>query len=214
MATIVKNQSTQDTKGQQTQDTKGQPIPKDTASTSESAREARGENAPLIPNAPTVKDQQSFPTDRKEVVQEADPREFPKQNTPINAPVNAPISKAAIKGPLAPGKHGVIKSTFRLRPYAKLPGTLYFFCPGCREFHSIHTDKVNQDGVKHILTGTLERPTITPMISRQIEKFNVSKHAHNYDHRCNSFITDGNIRFLENCTHAFAGKVIELPFVD
>jgi hypothetical protein len=28
---------------------------------------------------------------------------------------------------------------------------------------------------------------------------------------CHSFITDGKIQFLSDCTHSFAGKTVELP---
>lgn len=177
-------------KNQSTQDTTGQQIPKDSTSNSESSREERGDNASLMAN--DVRDPSYHPTN-----------------------LTQPTKQSVIHKTGTNVQHKtVIKSKLRLRPYTKVPSTLYFMCPGCREFHSIHTDREDINGARHILTGTLERPTVSSMISRQIEKFNTSKHAANHEYRCNSFILDGNIRFLENCTHSLAGKVVELPFVD
>jgi hypothetical protein len=28
---------------------------------------------------------------------------------------------------------------------------------------------------------------------------------------CHSFVTDGRIQFLTDCTHAFAGRTVDLP---
>ncbi len=32
--------------------------------------------------------------------------------------------------------------------------------------------------------------------------------------RCHSWVTKGNIRFLNDCAHQLAGKTVELPEVD
>ena len=31
-----------------------------------------------------------------------------------------------------------------------------------------------------------------------------------YGHRCHSFVTDGKIRFLNDCTHEMAGETVDL----
>jgi hypothetical protein len=109
----------------------------------------------------------------------------------------------------------VIKaSKQKIRMYDKYPGLAYFYCPGCREYHSLNTTRPNNNGTTFVITGTLDKPTVTPMINRTIEKFNSSKHAKNPSHVCNSIIREGTIRFLENCTHDLAGRVVDLPFVD
>ena len=33
----------------------------------------------------------------------------------------------------------------------------------------------------------------------------------NGEERCHSFIRDGKIQYLNDCTHEFAGKTVELP---
>lgn len=102
----------------------------------------------------------------------------------------------------------------KVREYIKQKGVFYFFCPGCKEYHSLHTIQPNNNGTTFVITGTLQSPTVTPMIGRIIEKFNKSKHANNPAHVCNSRITDGKIRYLENCSHALAGRIVDLPNVD
>jgi len=78
-----------------------------------------------------------------------------------------------------------------------------FLCPGCHErdndgshLHGWHTFNdtwtYNGDG---------ENPTVSPSIL-------LTRHD---GHVCHSFITDGKIRFLDDCTHSLAGKTVELP---
>lgn len=100
----------------------------------------------------------------------------------------------------------------RIREYTKNPGVSYIFCTACQEFHSIHTKIPDVNGTIYNITGTLQQPTITPLVVRVIEKFNKSKHS--ADHICNGVVTEGQIRYLENCTHTLAGKSVELSFVD
>lgn len=125
-----------------------------------------------------------------------------KEPAKLTQPVKAGLAK----------KTALIKT--KLRAYTKLSGVFYFWCPGCSEHHSVHTDKVDLNGAMHLVTGTPDAPTVSSMISRTIEPFNKSKHANNREYICNSFIIDGKIRFLENCTHPLAGKTVDLPYVD
>ena len=85
-----------------------------------------------------------------------------------------------------------------------------FHCPGCGHAHTIDTNTWTWD-------GDLERPTFTP---------SVLVRSHGYPHGidpppgevqvpapqvCHSFVTDGRIQFLGDCTHALAGQTIDLP---
>lgn len=51
--------------------------------------------------------------------------------------------------------------------------------------------------------GDTEKPTFTPSLLTT---------DHNY--RCHSFITDGKVRFLSDCSHEFAGQTVDLLDVD
>lgn len=72
---------------------------------------------------------------------------------------------------------------------------IFFYCPGCSERHQIVVGVwgFNDD---------LERPTFTPSVLVQGGPDNAV---------CHSFVTDGRIQFLGDCTHALAGQTVELP---
>lgn len=74
-----------------------------------------------------------------------------------------------------------------------------FECPGCGIMHAVN---VAGDGNVWTFNGDTERPTFTPSIL--IRNAEV----------CHSFVTDGRIQFLNDCTHALAGQTVELPEVE
>jgi len=74
-----------------------------------------------------------------------------------------------------------------------------FMCPGCKCAHYIQTNKkfspcwdFNKD---------MNRPTVMPSIRVNLGQGGL----------CHSFITNGYIRFLNDCTHELAGETIEIP---
>jgi hypothetical protein len=74
-----------------------------------------------------------------------------------------------------------------------------FRCPGCRGPQHIPVKGPNAWG----FNGDMDRPTFTPSI--------LTRKGDNYI--CHSFVTDGRIRFLSDCTHALAGQTVDLPEV-
>lgn len=83
-------------------------------------------------------------------------------------------------------------------------------CPGC---HTIHIPRV---GGPHPWTwnGSLELPTFHPSIlvnfranPDAVEGFEEWRTAR----VCHSFVTDGRIQFLDDCTHELAGQTVDLP---
>lgn len=100
-------------------------------------------------------------------------------------------------------------------------------CPGCRERHMVTTPRWT-------FSGTEERPTIRPSIlvtsghyTPRFKKGDACWCTFYRDHpqedpgslrfrceRCHSFVTDGNIKFLDDSTHALSGKTVELPDLD
>jgi hypothetical protein len=88
------------------------------------------------------------------------------------------------------------------RRITKLVGTdadrrLVFWCPGCEEPHMPRV----QGAVTWTWNGDRIRPTLTPSIL-------VSDSA---GARCHSYVTDGQIQFLGDCTHALAGQTVPIP---
>lgn len=97
-------------------------------------------------------------------------------------------------------------------------GELGFMCPGCRKMHWINDKETNKEKEPHYrylkehnlklpdvweFNNDFERPTVRASVL-----------TWNDESRCHSFITDGKIQFLSDCTHELAGKTVELPDID
>jgi hypothetical protein len=98
-----------------------------------------------------------------------------------------------------------------------------FMCPGCHEEHLV---KIDGNVGSWAWNGSIHAPTIHPSV-----KVAAGHHASGrdpgedcwcgYDWEgqppdfeckcCHSFIEVGNIRFLDDCTHALAGQTVPLP---
>lgn len=84
--------------------------------------------------------------------------------------------------------------------------SLVFLCPGCGEHHPvrIHSGDVTRPAWEW--NGDRDRPTFKPSL---LVRFGYS------DGRptkvCHSYITDGRIQFLNDCTHDKAGQTLDLP---
>ena len=86
------------------------------------------------------------------------------------------------------------------------PGVYLFLCPGCNEVHQVHTATPSDaTGAKWSFNGDVEKPTISPSLLVRWPD-NIKP-----DNVCHSFIKDGMIQFLSDCTHSLAGQTVELP---
>ena len=98
-----------------------------------------------------------------------------------------------------------------------------FKCPGCERNHSL--------GLGWHFNGSVHSPTFYPSVLVTGRDFTPAGQAE-YDAWvaadcpplggkqfesativCHSFITDGQIEFLGDCTHALAGQKVELPTI-
>lgn len=97
---------------------------------------------------------------------------------------------------------------------------LLFWCPGCHHAHQIKYGAITS----WHWNNDVDKPTITPSIlvtsghyipGHQGDcwcKFN-QEHPNDSNYicsLCHSFITDGNIQFLGDCTHQLAGQTVPL----
>lgn len=57
--------------------------------------------------------------------------------------------------------------------------------------------------------GNLERPTFSPSMLARCKLGPEQR-----PHACHSFVRDGRIEYLSDCTHAMAGQTVELPLLD
>jgi hypothetical protein len=87
----------------------------------------------------------------------------------------------------------------------------HYWCPGCDSLHGIAIRPHTQDnGAGWEFTGTLERPTYSPS---QLTTWNRWKGDGVEPEKfvCHTFIREGRIEFLNDCTHALKGQTVALP---
>ena len=119
----------------------------------------------------------------------------------------------------------------QLSPYLRSieDNGLLFWCPGCEDVHIIHHG--SGPGPRWTWNGDVNKPTFRASVLVQS-----GHHApgHRPDDRCwctfnreridrgeqpskhtcgvcHSFVTDGRIQFLSDCTHPLAGQTVDLP---
>ena len=102
-------------------------------------------------------------------------------------------------------------------------GNVSFKCPGCGDWHVLN---VKGDGrPRWTYNGNADAPTFSPSVNYRTGH-HVSGHTGdcwcNWTDEdgepsgfscviCHSFVTDGTIRFLNDCTHELAGQTVDLP---
>jgi len=76
-------------------------------------------------------------------------------------------------------------------------GRLAFECPGCGCLHAVNVDHPVRP--RWEWNGSLERPTFAPSLLVRAS-----------GRVCHAFVTDGQIRFLNDSAHELAGKTVPL----
>lgn len=74
-------------------------------------------------------------------------------------------------------------------------GRLVIYCPGCEDTHQMPVEAGHS--CRWQWNGSLDRPTLQPSV--------------HVIGRCHSWINDGKIQFLSDCTHKLAGQTVPLP---
>ena len=101
-----------------------------------------------------------------------------------------------------------------------------FRCPGCGNYHILRVRKPG-DGKRSSWewNGDYERPTFTPSVlfqSGHYAKGFIPGSGCWCDEpdfgyrcvRCHSYVTDGQIQFLGDCSHSLKGQTVPLPDID
>jgi hypothetical protein len=84
-----------------------------------------------------------------------------------------------------------------------------FYCPGCKNYHEVAiAPNKNSKGASWTFNGSEDKPTFSPSILSKIEFTDRPTQI------CHSFVTDGEIKYLPDCTHNLTGKTVELPDVE
>lgn len=98
---------------------------------------------------------------------------------------------------------------------------LTIYCPGCREIHGVWIKHDTNPTANWQWNGNLEKPTLSPSIlvtgTRPItdderDRIMAGEHIEKEPRVCHSFVRDGNIEFLNDCTHELRGKTVPLEF--
>jgi len=76
---------------------------------------------------------------------------------------------------------------------------LTIWCPACKSNHQIDE--------RWTFNGDFEKPTISPSL-HLFHKGNEEENIPPYT--CHSFIRDGKIQYLDDCTHKLAGKTVPM----
>jgi hypothetical protein len=104
---------------------------------------------------------------------------------------------------------------------------LIYYCQGCEQAHRIEVGNG-----RWTWNGDVENPTFSPSVKVSGRKFtpkgeadyqawaaagypkNADGSMHSFDNAptvCHTFITNGMVQFLSDCTHELAGQTLPLP---
>lgn len=108
-------------------------------------------------------------------------------------------------------------------------GGLSFLCPGCNMRHTVRVG--NGPGERWAWNGDAAKPAFAPSILISYDRWDPPVTPENHEewrrnpwpqtpvkYVCHSFVgingaQPGQIKFLEDCTHALAGQTVDLPNV-
>lgn len=107
-------------------------------------------------------------------------------------------------------------------------GRVAFMCPGCHELHQVTILEVGPRGHERVgacwgFNGDYERPTFSPSVlvrGHAIETDDAGRWTGEWKRDsagnpvplvCHSFVRDGQIQFLGDCTHELVGQTVDLP---
>ncbi|TBU86797.1 DUF6527 family protein [Phytopseudomonas dryadis] len=81
-------------------------------------------------------------------------------------------------------------------------GPLWYFCNGCDMPHSLQVG--HGPGPRWGYNGNADAPTFTPSV---LSRYRLGER----EVVCHSFVTDGRIQYLGDCTHHLVGQTVDLP---
>ena len=96
-----------------------------------------------------------------------------------------------------------------------------FECPGCGMSHAVQTN--DPGGYNWGFNGNVDAPTFSPSLlvrgtqtltDEEVERLLRTEKIEPKPLVCHSLIREGRIEFLSDCTHALAGKTVDMAEVD
>ena len=86
----------------------------------------------------------------------------------------------------------------------ELADMLKFYCPACKCSHWVSVGTRSFWNIIWQFNGDFDKPTINPSLLVRYPR-------PNGDLVCHSFIRNGRIQYLGDCTHEMAGKTVDIP---
>ncbi|MBF5078507.1 ammonia monooxygenase [Paracoccus sp. NBH48] len=95
-------------------------------------------------------------------------------------------------------------------------GRMAFMCPGCNEMHAVTVE----GSPRWTWNGDADAPTFSPSVLvrgyRRITddertRIMAGETIEPEPRTCHSFVSDGQIQFLTDCSHQLAGQTVPLP---
>jgi hypothetical protein len=114
------------------------------------------------------------------------------------------MSDKKILYPIAPGENGA---------------DFMFWCPGCKCGHGVWTTARNGNNCLWSFNGNLDKPTFSPSLlirgtcditDEEHKRIMAGETITPRTFVCHSFVHNGTIQFLTDCTHALAGKTVPM----
>lgn len=83
------------------------------------------------------------------------------------------------------------------------------YCPGCKREHCF-APKNSPDVSGWSWNGSMEKPTFAPSMLVTCGPFPEHSSRPGHTDICHSFVREGHIEFLGDCTHELKGQTVEL----
>lgn len=123
----------------------------------------------------------------------------------------------------------IMKLSSKLRSWTtkdKTMSGLIYWCQGCKTHHKVVTSTIGSSAWKW--NNNVDLPTFSPSVlvtgtiltnkgERDYEKWlangarQPAPKFESKDTRCHTFIKEGQVQFLNDCTHSLAGQTLPLP---
>lgn len=104
-------------------------------------------------------------------------------------------------------------------------GQIWFECPGCGSPHAVRVGEIHSD--RWTWNGNVNKPTFSPSVLVTWPEWDPPVTSENLaqwdkapwpqrqlEKRCHSFVVDGVVQFLDDCTHKLAGQSAPIPAWD
>lgn len=94
-----------------------------------------------------------------------------------------------------------------------------FHCPGCKGGHMVKVEGTpawgwNGDLVLATITPSIRVRGKRPITDDEAERILAGEKLDIPAFVCHSFVRDGRIEFLNDCTHKLAGQTVDVPTLD